>query len=85
MVGCRTLAFIGRRRNNMYRNRETAMARKPYESDTTQFIREFLQKHPEVVEKQRDARATWWDRPQDREQRKKFEDARLPMKPYVYY
>lgn len=85
MVGYQTLAVISRRRNNVYGNRGKAMARKPYESDTTQFIREFLQKHPEVVEKQRDARSTWWDRPQDREQRKKFEDARLPKKPYEYY
>jgi hypothetical protein len=61
------------------------MARKAYESDTTRFIREFLQKNPEVVEKQRAARSTWWDRPQDSEQRKKFEDARLPKKPYEYY
>lgn len=65
--------------------REITLARKAYESDTTRFIREFLQQHPEVVEKQRDARATWWDRPQDREQREKFEDARLPKKPYEYY
>lgn len=85
MAGYRTLAVISLHRNNMHIIRETTMARKPYESDTTRFIREFLQKHPEVVEKQREARSTWWDRPQDREQRKKFEDARLPKKPYEYY
>jgi len=67
------------------RNKVYNMARKPYESDTTRFIRDFLQQHPEVVEKQRNARSTWWDRPQDREQRKKFEDARLPKRPYEYY
>lgn len=61
------------------------MARKPYESDVTRFIRDFLQKHPEVVEKQRVARSTWWDRPQNREQRKRFEEARAPKKPYEYY
>ena len=61
------------------------MARKPYESDTTRFIRDFLQKHPEVVDKQRTARSTWWDRPQNREQLKKFEEARVPKKPYEYY
>jgi len=61
------------------------MARKPYESDTTSFIRDFLQEHPEVVEKQRMARSTWWDRPQNRDQRNKFEESRLPMKPYEYY
>lgn len=61
------------------------MARKPYVSDTTSFIRDFLEKHPEVVDKQRMARSTWWDRPQNREQRKKFEEARVPKKPYEYY
>jgi hypothetical protein len=61
------------------------MARKPYESDVTRFIRDFLQQNPGVIEKQRLARATWWDRPQDLEQRKRFEDARLPKKPYEYY
>ncbi|HUU71243.1 MAG TPA: DUF3460 family protein [Burkholderiales bacterium] len=61
------------------------MAKKPYESDTTRFIRDFLQKNPEVVEKQRKARSTWWDRPQDQGQRTTFEDARLPKKPYEYY
>ncbi|UCD69542.1 MAG: DUF3460 family protein [Betaproteobacteria bacterium] len=61
------------------------MAKKLYESETTGFIRDFLKKHPEVVEKQRIARSTWWDRPQDREQRKKFDEARVPKKPYEYY
>lgn len=62
-----------------------SMASKPYESDVTRFIRDFLNKHPEVVEKQRAARSTWWDRPQNREQLKTFEEARAPKKPYEYY
>ncbi len=61
------------------------MARKPYVSDTTSFIRDFLNKHPDVVEKQRAARSTWWDRPQNLDQRKKFDEAREPKKPYEYY
>ncbi len=61
------------------------MAREPYESDTTRFIREFLNKNPEVVVKQRTARSMWWDRQQDREQRKQFDEAAVPMKPYEYY
>jgi len=56
-----------------------------YESDTTQFIREFLKNHPEVVEKQKQARATWWDKPFDAEQRKANEESRVPKKPYEYY
>ena len=61
------------------------MARKPYESDITRFIRDFLNKNPEVVEEQRTARSMWWDRMQDREQRKQFEKSSVPMKPYEYY
>ena len=58
---------------------------KNYESDTTQFIRDFLNKHPEVVDKQRQARTTWWDRPQDFKERARLEDAEVPMKSYEYY
>jgi hypothetical protein len=61
------------------------MADKTYESDLTRFIRDFLHKHPEVVEKQKEARATWWDRPQDLSERQRFEEGRVPKKPYEYY
>jgi len=56
-----------------------------YESEITKFIRDFLDKHPEVVEKQKRYRATWWDRPQDLAQRKALEEARVPKKSYEYY
>ncbi|MBI1397344.1 MAG: DUF3460 family protein [Betaproteobacteria bacterium] len=56
-----------------------------YESDTTLFLREFLQKHPEVIDKQKKARATWWDKPYDAAQREEFDSARVPKKPYEYY
>lgn len=56
-----------------------------YESDTTLFIREFLQKHPEVVEKQKRARATWWDKTYDAEQREAFEESKVPKSSYEYY
>ena len=58
---------------------------KNYESETTQFIRDFLNKHPEELDKQRQARATWWDRPQDFKERERLEDAEVPMKSYEYY
>ena len=61
------------------------MADKTYESDVTRFIRDFLQKHPDVVEKQKQARATWWDRPQDLKERREAEQAAVPKKPYEYY
>lgn len=58
---------------------------KDYESEATQFLRDFLKKHPEVVDKQRAARTTWWDRPQDFRERKRLESAAVPKKGYEYY
>jgi hypothetical protein len=56
-----------------------------YESDTTQFIREFLKKNPAVVETQKRARATWWDKTYDAEQREAFEESKVAKNPYEYY
>jgi len=56
-----------------------------YVSETTQFMRDFLAKHPEVVEKQKAHRATWWDRPQNYDERRPLEDAKVPQRGYVYY
>jgi len=58
---------------------------KNYVSETTQFIRDFLKKHPEVLEKQRMARATWWDRPQDFKERARLDSGTVPKKGYEYY
>ena len=33
-----------------------------YESELTKFMREYLKKHPEEVESQRQGRAIWWDK-----------------------
>ena len=38
-----------------------------YESDLTQFMREYLAQHPEEIESQKKGRAIWWDkRPDER-------------------
>jgi hypothetical protein len=58
---------------------------KNYESETTTFLRDFLKKHPEIVDKQRLARATWWDRPQDFKERERLQAAKVPNKGYEYY
>jgi hypothetical protein len=58
---------------------------KSYESEITRFMREYLEKHPEVTEKQKQARATWWDRPQDFDERRRLQQAKVPKKPYEYY
>jgi hypothetical protein len=40
---------------------------KPYESDLTKFMRDFLAAHPEEVASQKQGRAIWWDkRPDER-------------------
>jgi hypothetical protein len=58
---------------------------KNYESETTQFLRDFLKKHPEVVVKQKAARTTWWDRPQDLREQERLESAKVTKKGYEYY
>ncbi len=58
---------------------------KNYESEATLFIRDFLKKHPEEVDKQRQNRTTWWDRPQDFKERARLADAKVPKKGYEYY
>jgi hypothetical protein len=56
-----------------------------YESEATRFIREFLERNPEVVEKQKAARATWWDKPQTLEEQRRAEESKVPQQAYVYY
>jgi hypothetical protein len=56
-----------------------------YESETTRFIRELLQKNPQIVEQQKKNRATWWDKPQDLETWKERSDAAVPQPSYVYF
>jgi len=56
-----------------------------YESEHTKFMRELLAKRPELIEKQKEARAIWWDKEVDREALKRFREARVPQKSYVYF
>lgn len=58
---------------------------KNYESDHTRFMREFLQSNPQLVEKQKRYRATWWDRPQDLRERNTLDEAKVPHEGYAYY
>jgi len=55
-----------------------------YESDHTRFMREYLEKNPEQIEEQRRGRALWWDKPQDLETQRRFNEARVAQKPYPY-
>jgi hypothetical protein len=56
-----------------------------YESDTTKFIRELLQKKPEIKEDQKKARAMWWDKTLDLKELKRQNEAEVERTSYVYY
>ena len=56
-----------------------------YESDTTKFIRELLQKKPEIKEDQKKARAMWWDKTLDLKELKRQSEAEVERTSYVYY
>ncbi len=58
---------------------------KNYTSDTTNFLREFLTKNPQVKLEQIKARSAWWDKNQDFEEQKKIKVQKIPKKPYEYY
>lgn len=56
-----------------------------YESDTTAFLRDLLKKQPEIVDKQRAHRATWWERKPDAAPTGQLESARVVRHSYEYY
>ena len=56
-----------------------------YESEHTSFIRELLQERPDLVEKQREGRAIWWDKtPRELAEERTMDQGRVPQSPYVY-
>ncbi len=55
-----------------------------YESDFTQFLKQYKQTHPDAEQKQRDGRARLWDRAQDPELLEGFKQAKVAQRPYVY-
>jgi hypothetical protein len=57
---------------------------KPYHSEFTLFMREWMEKHPEQREEQRKGLALWWDKPQNQEARRNQAAVRVPVKSYYY-
>ena len=55
-----------------------------YESDHTQFMRTWMEQHPEERDVQRTGRALWWDKPQTNEFTKASAEAKVSQKPYPY-
>ena len=56
-----------------------------YESEHTRFIRDMLEKKPQLVADQRKGRAIWWDKaPRDLADRATMDEGNVPQKGYVY-
>ena len=56
-----------------------------YESEHTKFIRDLLEKRPQVDEDRRKGRAIWWDKqPRDLALRSEMDEGKVPQKGYVY-
>ena len=56
-----------------------------YVSEHTRFIRELLEKKPQLEADQRIGRAIWWDKlPSDVEAEREMDQGRIAQKPYVY-
>jgi len=56
-----------------------------YVSELTRFLRDFVQKNPQVVEQQKKNRLTWWDRPQDLDTLQARRQSAVPQPGYVYF
>ncbi len=56
-----------------------------YESETTAFIRDLLKNRPEIVEKQREHRTTWWERKPDAASSEQLDAAKVRRQSYEYY
>ena len=56
-----------------------------YESEHTKFIRELMRQNPQLPERQREARAIWWDKtPHELSEEHAMDRGRVPQSPYVY-
>jgi len=56
-----------------------------YVSEHTLFIRDLIDKKPELRAKQREGRAKWWDKtPADLNEGQQMDEGRVAMLPYVY-
>ena len=61
------------------------MKLKGYESEITQFLRKLQEESPNLPEERIKARAIWWDRPQDLDEKKQRAKENVAQPGYVYY
>jgi Protein of unknown function (DUF3460) len=56
-----------------------------YISDHTRFMRELLERKPQLAADQQQGRAIWWDKtPQALSEGRRMDEGRVPQQPYVY-
>ncbi len=55
-----------------------------YESEITVFMRDLLQKKPQIVEEQKKGRAMWWDKKADVDATRRDEASTVKQQAYVY-
>jgi hypothetical protein len=57
----------------------------PYKSELEEFLQGLQRQHPDLEQKQRAARAMWWDRKTDPEDEVRYHEARVQRGSYVFY
>lgn len=55
-----------------------------YESDTTQMIKNLLDKKPQILEERQRGRSMWWDKKLDQDTLKRNKESQVKQSPYVY-
>ncbi|MDO4998285.1 MAG: DUF3460 family protein [Neisseria sp.] len=55
-----------------------------YKSEATEFLNDYLEKHPEEAEQRLKNRSLLWDGKTTPEELAAFEASKLPKKPYAY-
>lgn len=58
---------------------------KSYESEITEFLKNYKRQHPDTEQRQREGRGRLWDKFIDPELQEGFKEAKVPQTPYVYY
>lgn len=58
---------------------------KNFESELTQFLKQYKTEHPDTDARQRAGRLRLWDKEINPEEQEGYRLARVPQDPYVYY